>query len=76
MDWKEHIAIDADICCGKPRLKELRITVEFVLEAVAAGTTIQEMLEEYPGMRPEHIQAAFDYTASLLREKKLERAAS
>ena len=57
------ITVDPDICNGKPVIRGTRITVQTILEFLAAGDSIPEVLEEYPNLTPEHIQACLDYAS-------------
>jgi len=43
----ERITINPNICHGKPCLRELRYPVEFILELLSSGMTIEEILEDY-----------------------------
>jgi len=60
-DWKLHIERDPAVMLGKPVFKGTRITVEFVLERLAQGATVEELVENYEGLRPEHVPAALAY---------------
>ena len=53
----ERITARPDIFGGKPIVRDMRIAVEHVLGMLAAGDTSQEILEEYPVLDPEDIQA-------------------
>lgn len=44
----ERITYDPDILCGKPIIRDMRISVEMILELLANGATSQEILEDYP----------------------------
>ena len=52
---------------GKPVIKGTRLTVELVLEKLAAGETVDQLLEAHPRLTREVIQAALAYTAKTLR---------
>jgi uncharacterized protein (DUF433 family) len=70
-DWKQHIERDPAIMLGKPVFKGTRITVEFVLDRLAQGATAQELIENYEGLRGEHIHAALAYAAAAVRHEEL-----
>ena len=53
----ERITIKPDICNGKPVVKGTRIAVQTVLEFLAAGDSAEDVLEEYPGLAGEDVQA-------------------
>ena len=56
---------------GKPTIRGLRITVEQIMKALAAGIRIDESLEDYPELEKEDIEAALLYTAELVEEEKI-----
>lgn len=62
----ERIVIDPDICNGKPVVRGTRITVQTILEFLAAGDSVQDVLEEYPGLSREDVQACLDYASRLM----------
>ncbi len=66
MDWREYIEQRPDVMVGKPVIKGTRLTVELILERLGAGAPIKDLLDAYPQLRPEHIQAAQAYAAAYL----------
>ena len=62
MEWRDHIECHPEIMLGKPVFKGTRITVELVLEKIADGVTVEELLRSYPRLRPKHIRAAFAFS--------------
>lgn len=62
----ERITINPDICNGKPVVKGTRITVQTVLEFLAAGDSVENVLEEYPALTREDVQACLDYASRLM----------
>jgi uncharacterized protein (DUF433 family) len=64
-DWKNHITSDPDILRGKPRLKGTRIPVSLILGYLAAGTTPESIMAEYPDLTREQIAACLDYARDL-----------
>lgn len=56
--WDEYIEERKEVMLGKPVFKGTRLTVELVLKALGVGTTQEELLAEYPHLKPEHIRAA------------------
>ena len=48
MDWKDRIVINPEICHGKPCIKGTRIWVSLILDFLASGDSIEEILQEYP----------------------------
>ena len=47
----ERITVNPDICNGKPVIRGTRITAQTVLEFLAAGDSVEDVLEEYPGLK-------------------------
>ena len=67
----ERIMVNPEVMVGKPIIRGLRITVEQILKALAGGITHQEILEEYPELENEDIQAALLYAAELVGEEQV-----
>jgi uncharacterized protein (DUF433 family) len=61
------IVSDPKIMMGKPVIAGTRITVELILEKLAAGETQEQILDAHPRLRPEAIQAALAFAAEALR---------
>ncbi len=61
------ITSDPKVMMGKPVIAGTRITVEHILEELAAGSTIEELLESHPRLTREAIQAALAYALEVLR---------
>ena len=57
----DRITVNPSIFGGKPIVRGMRIAVEHVLGMLAAGDTAQVILEEYPFLEPEDIQACILY---------------
>lgn len=68
-DWRERISVDPTICHGKPCIRGTRIFVSVILDNLAAGQTAEEIVEDYPGLTPEDVQAALAYAAELAHER-------
>lgn len=66
MNWQDHIEQRPDIMMGKPVIKGTRLTVELILERLGNGAPIEDLLDSYPQLRREHIQAAQAYAAAYL----------
>ena len=69
MNWQERITADPAVCHGKACIKGTRVMVSVVLDNVAAGISTEQILEDYPSLAPEDIQAAISYAAELARER-------
>ncbi len=68
-DWKARISIKSDVCFGKPCIKGTRIWVSLILDLLASGSTVEEILQEYPHLTREDIQACIAYGAEAARER-------
>lgn len=69
MDWKHVITAVPQILHGAVRFDGTRIPITVVLDNLADGATPEAILEQYPGLRPEHIAATLAYAADLARER-------
>ena len=65
--WREWIDSNPSVMMGKPVILGTRITVELILEKLAAGETIEDLLEAHPRLTREAIQAALAFAAEALR---------
>ena len=65
--WQDHIASDPDVMFGKPCFTGTRIPVELILEKMAYGRSVQEVLDGYPKLTMESIQAAHLYALDAVR---------
>jgi uncharacterized protein (DUF433 family) len=63
MNWRNYIHSDPDILAGKPVVKNTRLAVKFILELLATGWTEKQILENYPGLRQESLQAVSAFAA-------------
>jgi uncharacterized protein (DUF433 family) len=64
----ERISIDPGVCHGQACVKGTRIPVYQIVQMMANGDTIDELLKEYPSLEREDILACLDYSASLAEE--------
>jgi uncharacterized protein (DUF433 family) len=71
MDWQERIVIDPEILVGKPVIKGTRLAVEFIIDLLAQGWSEAEILENYPGLSHEDIQACLKYASETLKAEKI-----
>lgn len=62
----ERITCDPKVMVGKPVIKGTRLTVEFILNLLAHGSTVDEILEEYEGLAAEDIQACLLFASQSL----------
>ena len=66
IQWQDYIEERKEVMMGKPVLKGTRLTVEHVLNELGTGMSYEELLENYPTLKPEHIQAAMLYAAAVV----------
>jgi uncharacterized protein (DUF433 family) len=66
----ERIVLDPEIMAGKPTIRGTRISVELILEWLAAGESEATILTEYPGLTHEDILASLEYARYLVHEFK------
>jgi uncharacterized protein (DUF433 family) len=69
MSWKERITIKPSVCHGKPCVKGTRIWVSLILDFLASGDSIDDVLKAYPHLTREDIQACIAYGAEAARER-------
>jgi uncharacterized protein (DUF433 family) len=68
----ERISIDPNVCFGKPCIRGTRIWVSLILDFLANGMSMEELLAEYPQLEVEDIRAAIAYGAEMARERYVE----
>ncbi len=68
INWKNYIVSDPQILLGKPVVKGTRLSVEFLLERFASGWTETQILENYPRLNRDHIQAVFAYAYDCMKD--------
>ena len=61
-----YVEVDPKVMLGKPVIRGTRITVENILERLGAGETIEDILEAYPQLDRQAIQAALAFAAEVL----------
>jgi len=71
----ERISVDPQVCFGKPCIKGTRIWVALLLDLLASGESVQEILEDYPQLTEEDIRAAIAYGAEMSRVRYVEMPA-
>ena len=66
-----RITINPDVLVGKPTIRGMRISVEQVLDALAAGVPEQELLEDYPALEPDDIRAVLLYARDIVASERV-----
>lgn len=67
-----RISIDPNICFGKPCIRGHRIWVSLILDFLAGGATVEEVLEAYPSIEREDVLACIAYGAEATRDAFVE----
>jgi uncharacterized protein (DUF433 family) len=66
-----RITVDPNVLVGKPTVRGLRISVEQILLALAGGVTTADLLQDYPELEREDIQACLAYAANLVAGERI-----
>lgn len=69
MNWQKYIAFNPEIQSGKPVISGTRITVEFIIEKLAEGESIDRILESHPHLDRDSIFACLSYAADSLKNE-------
>lgn len=68
-DWRDRISINPNVCHGRPCIKGTRIWVSLILDFLASGDTVQDILQSYPQLTEEDVRACIAYGAEMAREQ-------
>lgn len=71
MPWQDRIIINPEVLTGKPVVKGTRLAVEFIIDLLAHGWSEAEILDNYPGLAHEDIQACLAYASAVLHAEKV-----
>ena len=71
MPMNNRISIDMNICHGKPCIKGTRIMVSNILNQLANGADVQEVLEAYPKLTAEDVYAALSYAEAVIKDEEI-----
>jgi len=69
MNWRDHIVSDPAILVGKPTIKGTRISVELLLDRLADGWSMEDLLESYPHITREDVHAALAFVSEIFKEE-------
>lgn len=75
MDYREYIVSTADVMLGKPIIKGTRITVELILKKLSEGCSVEKILNDYPSLTVDSINAALAYASDVVANETLISAA-
>jgi uncharacterized protein (DUF433 family) len=68
-DLLTRISVDPNVCFGKPCVRGKRIWVSLLLDFLASGATIEEILADYPSLERDDVLAAIAYGAEMSRQR-------
>ena len=71
----KRITMNPKISFGKPTIRNMRYPVEIMLDLLAAGMTTEEILEDYPDLEKEDIQACILFANEAIRVKSIHKVA-
>lgn len=64
-----RITMNPEVCHGRPCVKGHRIWVSLVLDLLADGLTVEQVLAQYPGLQPNDVRACLAYASEMTRER-------
>ena len=68
MNWQDYIVSDKEVLLGKPTINGTRISVEHIVGLLAQGWTENEILENFPPLTKETLQAVFAYIQECMHD--------
>jgi uncharacterized protein (DUF433 family) len=71
MSWQDRIVLDPAILTGKPTIKGTRIAVEFVVDLMARGWSVEDILREYDHLSVDDVQACLAYASDMLQSERV-----
>lgn len=71
LNWRDYITVDPEVCHGRACIAGTRVLVTTVLDNLAAGLDAEEIVQSYPSVTAESVQAAMCYAADLAKERVL-----
>ena len=69
MNWKDRIVATPDTLVGKPRIKGTRLGVEFIMQLFASGWTEAQVLDSYPHLTQEDLQAVCAFVHDCIKDE-------
>lgn len=71
MSWEERITIDPTVLAGKPIVKGTRMAVEFVIDLLGRGWSVERVLREYDHLTAADVQACLAYAGDVLKSERV-----
>jgi len=68
-EWRDRLTADLQVCHGKVCIKSTRIPVAVILDNLASGQSMNEILASYPSLKLEDLLASLAYAAEIARER-------
>jgi uncharacterized protein (DUF433 family) len=68
MNWRNHIETNDNILLGKPVVKGTRVSIEHIIKLLASGWTENQILDNYPRLSKESLQAVFAYIQDIMKD--------
>jgi uncharacterized protein (DUF433 family) len=65
-NWQQRITVDPDVLVGKPVINGTRISVELVIDLLASGSSVDEIVRNYPRLTQDDILACLRYVESVM----------
>ena len=69
MTWHDHISVDPNVCHGQACITGTRVMVTVILDSLADGLTVDEIVDSYSSVSKEAVKATLHYAAELARER-------
>ena len=68
MNWQDYIVSDKGVLLGKPTIKGTRLSIDHLISLLAQGWTEEQLLENYPRLTKDSIQAIFAYVYECMQD--------
>ncbi|NEW84703.1 MAG: DUF433 domain-containing protein [Mariniphaga sp.] len=68
-----RITLNPEVCHGKPTIRNMRYTVELILDLLSSGMTNSEIIEDYPALEEDDIKACLTFASRLTRVKAIHK---
>lgn len=72
-DLMKRITLNPDVCFGKPSIRNMRYSVELILDLLAAGMTTEELIEDYPALETSDIKACLLFASKLIKVNSISK---
>ena len=69
MNWQNSISVDPNVCHGKACITGTRVMATVILDSLAEGLGVEEIIENYPSVSREAVRATLFYAAELAKER-------